>query len=96
MPEPPTGGSEEGEFLHRIRPGLERRVERRAEAGQFHDPPHRRLLAVRRWCLQRGIALRLRDVQPSVWRVVELAGLGAAFDASAEPGPDPVQELALF
>jgi anti-anti-sigma factor len=54
------------------------------------------LLAVRRWCLQRGIALRLRDVQPSVWRVVELAGLGAAFDASFEPGPDPVQELALF
>ena len=54
------------------------------------------LLAVRRWCLQRGIALRLRDVQPSVWRVVDLAGLGAAFDASAEPGPDPVQELALF
>ena len=33
---------------------------------------------------------------PSVWRVVELAGLGAAFDASFEPGPDPVQELALF
>jgi anti-anti-sigma factor len=54
------------------------------------------LLAVRRWCLQRGITLRLRDVQPSVWRVVELAGLAAVLSAAAEPGPDPVQELALF
>jgi anti-anti-sigma factor len=54
------------------------------------------LLAVRRWCLQRGIALRLRDVQPSVWRVVELAGLGGAFSPPAEAPADPVQELALF
>ena len=46
--------------------------------------------------LQRGIALRLRGVQPSVWRVVELAGLDAALRASAEPPAAPAQELALF
>ena len=33
------------------------------------------LLGVRRWTLQRGIAVRLRSVQPSVWRVVEQAGM---------------------
>lgn len=54
------------------------------------------LLAVRRWCLQRGIELRLRDVQPSVWRVFEATGLDVAFTASV-PGPRaPEQELALF
>jgi anti-anti-sigma factor len=54
------------------------------------------LLGVRRWCLQRGITLRLRDAQPSVWRVVELAGLDRTFSAPAERPADPVQELALF
>ena len=54
------------------------------------------LLAVRRWALQRGIALRLRDAQPSVWRVVELAGLHQALLGPAEPTPGPAQELALF
>jgi anti-anti-sigma factor len=54
------------------------------------------LLGVRRWALQRGITLRLRGVQPSVWRVVELAGLDQAFAGGAEPPPGPVQELALF
>jgi anti-anti-sigma factor len=54
------------------------------------------LLAVRRWTLQRGIALGLRGVQPSVWRVVELAGLEQAFSGAAEPPAPPAQELALF
>jgi len=54
------------------------------------------LLGVRRWCLQRGIALRLRAVQPSVWRVVELAGLDHAFTPTAEAATAPAQELALF
>ena len=54
------------------------------------------LLAVRRWTLQRGITLRLRGVQPSVWRVVELAGLDQVFTGAAEPPAPPAQELALF
>lgn len=54
------------------------------------------LLGVRRWALQRGIALRLRGVQPSVWRVVELAGLAQLFTSAVEPPPAPAQELALF
>jgi anti-anti-sigma factor len=54
------------------------------------------LLAVRRWSLQRGIVLRLRGVQPSVWRVFELAGLDAVFGATPEPPSAPAQELALF
>ena len=54
------------------------------------------LLAVRRWTLQRGITLRLRGVQPSVWRVVELAGLDQVFTGAAEPPGPPAQELALF
>ncbi|MDK3255366.1 STAS domain-containing protein [Blastococcus capsensis] len=54
------------------------------------------LIAVRRWCLQRGIDLLLRDVQPSVWRVFEATGLDAVFTAPG-PGPrPPAQELALF
>ncbi|MGY2064191.1 STAS domain-containing protein [Blastococcus sp. SYSU DS0619] len=54
------------------------------------------LIAVRRWCLQRGTALRLRDVQPSVWRVFEATGLAEVFAASGpEPRP-PAQDLALF
>jgi anti-anti-sigma factor len=54
------------------------------------------LLAVRRWCLQRGIALRLHAVQPSVWRVVELAGLAQAFTPVVDAPVAPAQELALF
>lgn len=54
------------------------------------------LLAVRRSSLQRGIALRLRGVQPSVWRVFELAGLDAVFTGVTEPPARPAQELALF
>jgi anti-anti-sigma factor len=55
------------------------------------------LLGVRRWCLQRDIALRVRGAQPSVWRVVvELAGLDGEFGVPAEPPSGPVQELALF
>jgi len=55
------------------------------------------LLGLRRWCQQRGIDLRLRSAQPSVWRVFELTGLHRVFtegDRAAEPGP--TQELALF
>lgn len=54
------------------------------------------LLGIRRWCLQRHIALRLRGAQPSVWRVVELAGLDQAFTAPAEAAGGSAQELALF
>jgi anti-anti-sigma factor len=54
------------------------------------------LLGVRRWALQRGIALRLRGTQPSVWRVVELAGLDQVFSGIVEPAAAPAQELALF
>ena len=54
------------------------------------------LLGIRRWCLQRHIALRLRDVQPSVWRVVELAGLDQAFPVPGELPAGQPQELALF
>jgi anti-anti-sigma factor len=53
------------------------------------------LLGVRRWTLQRGIAVRLRRVQPSVWRVVEQAGMDHVF-GGAEPPAAPAQELALF
>ena len=54
------------------------------------------LLGVRRWSLQRGIVVRLRGVQPSVWRVVELAGLEQTLCGAAESLPGPEQELALF
>jgi anti-anti-sigma factor len=54
------------------------------------------LLGVLRWSLQRGIALQLRGVQPSVWRVVELAGLDQVFTGATEPPSAPAQELALF
>jgi anti-anti-sigma factor len=55
------------------------------------------LQAVDRWCRQRGIELRVRGAQPSVWRVFETTGLDRAF----APGPDearqsPAQELSLF
>jgi anti-anti-sigma factor len=54
------------------------------------------LLGVHRWALQRGVTLRLSGVQPSVWRVVEPAGLAPLFTGAAEPTGAPVQELALF
>jgi anti-anti-sigma factor len=53
------------------------------------------LAGVHRWALQRGVGVRLRGVQPSVGRVVELAGLDRLFTA-AEPAGTPAQELALF
>jgi anti-anti-sigma factor len=54
------------------------------------------LLGVHRWAQQRGVTLRLRGLQPSVWRVVEPAGLDQRFADSAEPSGAPAQELALF
>jgi anti-anti-sigma factor len=55
------------------------------------------LLDVRRWCLQRGIELRIRGAQPSVWRVFELSGLDLVFAPAAEPDVSPAaQELMLF
>lgn len=54
------------------------------------------LLGVRRWALQRGIALSLRGVQPSVWRVFELAGLDQVLTGGSQPPLPPAQELALF
>lgn len=53
------------------------------------------LAGVHRWALQRRVGVRLRGVQPSVGRVVELAGLDRLFTA-AEPAGTPAQELALF
>jgi len=53
------------------------------------------LLAVRRWCLQRGVDLRLRGMQPSVWRVIELSGLDRLLGGQDAPAA-PTQELALF
>lgn len=55
------------------------------------------LLGVRRWCLQRGIELRIQGAQPSVWRVFEVTGLDLVFAPAAEPTlPPAVQELTLF
>jgi anti-anti-sigma factor len=54
------------------------------------------LLGARRWALQRGIELRVRSAQPSVWRVFEVTGLGGLFTCDAPAVPVPVQELALF
>jgi anti-sigma B factor antagonist len=55
------------------------------------------LLELRRWCQQRGIELRLRGAQRSVWRVFELTGLHRVFTEGDSPaGPGPTQELALF
>lgn len=57
------------------------------------------LLGLRRWCDQRGIALRVRGALPSVWRVFQLAGLDQSLAAPERPagesGP-PAQDLALF
>jgi anti-anti-sigma factor len=55
------------------------------------------LLGIRRWCLQRGIELRIRGAQPSVWRVFELTGLDLVLAPPAEHDASPaVQELTLF
>ena len=43
------------------------------------------LLGVRRWCLQRRIALLVRGTQPSVWRAFEATGLDRVFEAPAAP-----------
>jgi anti-anti-sigma factor len=45
------------------------------------------LLGVRRWCLQRGIELRVRGAQPSVWRAFEVTGLDGVF-GPATPRPE--------
>jgi anti-anti-sigma factor len=54
------------------------------------------LAGVDRWALQRGVSVRLGGVQPSVWRVVELAGLDRLFTAADQPDGAPAQDLALF
>ena len=54
------------------------------------------LLGVRRWALQRGIELRIRGTQPSVWRAFEVTGLAAVFTAASDPVPPPVEGLVLF
>jgi anti-anti-sigma factor len=54
------------------------------------------LLGVRRWALQRGIELRIRAAQPSVWRVFEVTGLAAVFAGAPGPVSAPAQELVLF
>ena len=54
------------------------------------------LLGARRWALQRGIELRVRGTQPSVWRVFEVTGQGGLFPCDAPAVPAPVQELVLF
>jgi hypothetical protein len=67
-------------------------VRGRGELG----PQLEALLAVHRWALQRGVTLRLRGLQPSVWRVVTLAGLDQLLAPTSEPPGAPAQELALF
>ncbi|MGY2085463.1 STAS domain-containing protein [Blastococcus sp. SYSU DS0539] len=54
------------------------------------------LITVRRWCLQRGVELLLRNVQPSVWRVFEATRLDGVFAASGAAPRPPAQELVLF
>jgi anti-anti-sigma factor len=55
------------------------------------------LLGLRRWCLQRGVELRVRGAQPSVWRAFEVTGLDRVFASAGGAGPcAPTQELALF
>jgi anti-anti-sigma factor len=55
------------------------------------------LLGVRRWALQRGIELRIRGAQPSVWRAFEVTGLDAVFASATGPGASPpAQDLSLF
>ena len=55
------------------------------------------LLGVRRWCLQRGMEIRIRGAQPSVWRAFEVTGLDRVFAVGATaPRPHPRQDLLLF
>jgi anti-sigma B factor antagonist len=55
------------------------------------------LLGLRRWCLLRGIELRVCGAQPSVWRVFEAMGLDGIFAPSTIPAEHrPAQQLALF
>jgi anti-anti-sigma factor len=55
------------------------------------------LLGVRRWTLQRGIELRIRGAQPSVWRAFEVTGLDAVFASATGPvASPPAQDLSLF
>jgi anti-anti-sigma factor len=55
------------------------------------------LLDVRRWCLQRGIELRVRGAQPSVWRAFEVTGLDGVFGpATPRPARSTDGELVLF
>jgi anti-anti-sigma factor len=55
------------------------------------------LLGLRRSCLQRGIELRVRGAQPSVWRVFEVTGLDSVFAPSGGAAHSPpAQDLALF
>lgn len=55
------------------------------------------LLGLRRHCSQQGVALRVIDAQPSVWRVFEATGLDGVFTAATAPAAaPPAQQLALF
>lgn len=55
------------------------------------------LLGLRHWCLQRGVDLRVRGAQPSVWRAFEVTGLDRVFSSADGTGPcPPTQDLALF
>jgi anti-anti-sigma regulatory factor len=54
------------------------------------------LVGVRYWALQRGIAMRVRGAQPSVWRVFEATGQDQVFTGAEESPAAPMQELALF
>jgi anti-anti-sigma factor len=54
------------------------------------------LLGLRRHCSQQGVALRVIDAQPSVWRVFEATGLDAVFTAATEPAVAPPAQLTLF
>ena len=54
------------------------------------------LLDVRRWALQRGIELRIRGTQSSVWRAFEVTGLAGVFTPEPAPVSGPAQDLVLF
>jgi anti-anti-sigma factor len=55
------------------------------------------LLGLRRWCLQRGVELRVRGAQPSVWRAFEVTGLDRVFASTGGASPcAPAQDLVLF
>jgi anti-anti-sigma factor len=55
------------------------------------------LLGLHRWCLQRGVELRVRGAQPSVWRAFEVTGLDRVFVSSGGASPcSHTQDLVLF